>query len=196
MDMPVTRSPRIIAPVALATLAILASPALAQRLFTGDQEACFGRAYDRAHLASHPNQKVTSFHLLRSLGEPEQAENWRPDSRQEEIELFRDSGESHVQAFVTFRDRRGYFHNTLQCDKESRDGTRCYVECDGGSFSLKREAAGTALLTNKGFVLLGGCGEEIEEGKEVMLEPGKDDKTFRLEGKPVAACRAEEQKAV
>ena len=84
---------RILASAAILTTAAL--PAAAQRLFTADQEACFGRAYDRAHLASHPNQKVTSFHLLRSLGEREEAENWRPDSRQEEIELFRDSGEAH-----------------------------------------------------------------------------------------------------
>jgi hypothetical protein len=72
---------------------------------------------------------------------------------------------------------------------------RCYIACDGGSFALKRESAGTALLTNNGFVLVGGCGEDVEATEEVHFSPGKDDKTFRLEQKPVAACRAEEQKA-
>jgi hypothetical protein len=48
-----------------------------------------------------------------------------------------------VQAFVTFRGRTGYFHN--------------WLVCDGGRFHLKRESAGTVLLNNHGFVLIGGC---------------------------------------
>jgi hypothetical protein len=178
--------------------AALPGPAVAQRnpLFTADQEACFGRVYDRAHMASHPNQKVTSLHILRTLGERKEAENWQPDSRAEEIKRFRESGESGVSAFVTFRDRKGYFYNFLSCGKEGRDGVRCYIECDGGSFALKRESASAALLTNNGFVLVGGCGDDVEEGKEVYFEPGKDDKVFRLDAKAPAVCRAEEQKAV
>ena len=44
-------------------------------------------------------------------------------------------------------------------------------------------------------MLIGGCGEEIEEAEQVYFSPGKDDKVFRLESKPAAVCRAEEQKA-
>ena len=51
------------------------------------------------------------------------------------------------------------------------------------------------LLHNNGFVLVGGCGEEVEEGQERHFDPGADDKVFRLDNRPVAACRAEEQKA-
>ena len=55
------------------------------------------------------------------------------------------------------------------------------IECDGGSFRLARAGANSVLLHNNGFVLVGGCGEEMEEGKEVYFDPGADDKVFRLD---------------
>jgi hypothetical protein len=53
------------------------------QLFVADQEACFGRVYDRAHLAAHPNQTVTSLHIFRYLGERPEAENWQASRRDE-----------------------------------------------------------------------------------------------------------------
>ena len=70
------------------------------------------------------------------------------------------------------------------------------IECDGGSFRLARAGGNSVLLHNNGFVLIGGCGEEVEDGQTMQLSPGADDKVFRLDSQPVAACRAEEQKAV
>ncbi len=186
---------------ALASANLLSSgPAAAQTrapLFTADQEACFGRVYDQPHLARHPDQKVTGIHIFRSLSERPEAESWRPSQRDEIVKQFRETGETNVQAFVTFRDRRGYFHNALICSKETRNGVvGCYIECDGGSFDIKRESPTTALLSNNGFVLIGGCGsDDVEELQTVYFSPGKDDKVFRLESKPAAVCRAEEQKA-
>jgi hypothetical protein len=183
--------------VAAATF-LLCLPAAAQArapLFMADQEACIGRVYDRGHLAKHPDQKVTSIHIFRSLSERPEAENWQQNQRDQAIKRFRESGETSVQAFVTFRDRKGYFHNALTCNKEGKNGVGCYIECDGGSFDIKRESATTALLNNNGFVLIGGCGEEVEEPEQVYFSPGNDDKVFRLESKPAAVCRAEEQKA-
>src|SRR5262249_6467846 len=127
-------------------------------LFSADQEACFGRVYDRAHLASHPNQKVTSIHIFRSLSERSQSENWRPDQRAEAIKRFVEDGRSEVEAFVTFRDRPSNFFNSLTCNREDRRGVQCYIECDGGSFTLRRGSAATVILNNAGFVLIGGCG--------------------------------------
>ena len=185
---------RTLTSIILVTTAItLSRPAGAQAgapLFVADQEACFGRVYDRAHLAARPNQRVTSVHIFRHLGERPEAENWRANSRDEEIKRFRETGYAEVQAFVTFRNRTGYFHNWLVCAKEAKEGTHCSVECDGGSFDLKRESAGTVLLNNNGFSL-SGCGED----DEVYFSPGRDDKVFRLEAKALAICRAEERKA-
>jgi hypothetical protein len=190
---------RSVAAAVLMLSAILSLPASAQSrppIFTADREACFGRAYDRAHLASHPQQKVTGIHVLRSLGERPEAENWQPDQREEIIKTFREDGRTNVSAFVTFRDRKGTFYNTLGCEKEGKNGALCYIECDGGSFLLRRDSVNAVLLNNSGFVLIGGCGDDVEEGKEVFFSPGKDDKVFRLESKPVAMCRAEEQKVL
>jgi hypothetical protein len=194
-------SPRIETALLLMAIVVWTSsttPAGAQApapLFTADQEACFGRVYDRSHLASHPNQKVTSLHIFRSLGERPEAESWQANQRDDAIKQFRETGRADVQAFVTFRDRKGYFHNWLTCPKAAKDGMRCFIECDGGSFSLKRDGASTALLSNDGFVIIGGCGEDVEASEEVYFSPGKDDKLFRLEAKSAAVCRAEEQKA-
>ena len=197
------RFPSFFSVVGAAVLSVSASlsaatPAAAQArtpLFTADQEACFGRVYDASHLARHPDQKVTGIHIFRSLSERPEAENWRPNQREESIKRFRETGETSVQAFATFRDRRGYFHNALTCNKETKNGVGCYIECDGGSFDLKRESPTTALLHNNGFVLIGGCGEEVDESQMVYFSPGKDDKVFRLESKPAGICRTEEQRA-
>jgi hypothetical protein len=113
-------------------------------LFTADQEACFGRVYDRTHLASHPQQKVTGIHNFRYLSERPEAEDWRADQR---ADLSRSPS---VQAFITFNDRPGYFHNWLMCPDESKNGVHCFVECGGGSFDMKRESPTTALLYNHG----------------------------------------------
>jgi hypothetical protein len=87
-------SPRIETVLLLMAIVVwtsLTTPAGAQApapLFTADQEACFGRVYDRAHLASHPNQKVTSLHIFRSLGERPEAESWRTSQRDDAIKQF------------------------------------------------------------------------------------------------------------
>ena len=164
-------------------------------IFTADRDACFGRIYDAAHLKAHPRQKVTSIHVLRALEPRREAENWNPDAREEALRSFREEGQTIVTALVNFRDRKTTFHNSLSCDRETREGVRCMIECDGGSFRLARTAGNSLLLHNNGFVLVGGCGEEVEEGQERFFDPGADDKVFRLDSRPVAACRAEEQKA-
>ena len=189
---------RILAVVALLSPLAWSTPTVTETrppMFTADRDACFGRVYDAAHLKAHPKQKVSSIHVLRSLEQRREAENWTPDARAESIRNFREDGQASVTAFVNFRDRKGTFHNALTCDQETREGVRCMIECDGGSFRLTRSGANSVLLHNNGFVLVGGCGEEIEEGQERHFDPGADDKVFRLDNRPVAACRAEEQKA-
>ena len=189
---------RIFSVTALACLAAWPTPSLTETrapLFTADREACFGRVYDAAHLKAHPKQKVASLHVIRSLEPRREAENWTPDARAESIRSFREEGQASVTALVNFRDRKTTFHNSLTCDKETREGVRCLIECDGGSFVLTRSGANSVMLNNNGFVLIGGCGEEVEEGQVRHFSPGADDKVFRLDSLPVAACRAEEQKA-
>ena len=89
-------------PAILVTALALSCPAGAQAgtsLFVANEEACLGRVYDRAHLASHPNQTVTSLHIFRSLGERPEAENWLASRRDEAIKQFGETGKAAVQAF-------------------------------------------------------------------------------------------------
>src|SRR3977135_134486 len=79
---------RLMPAILVATGLVSLAPAMGQTrapLFHAAQEACFGQVYDRAHLASHPSQKVTSLHIFRSLGERPEAENWQGTPRAERI---------------------------------------------------------------------------------------------------------------
>lgn len=153
-------------------------------------EACFGRVYDPAHLSKHPKQRVTSFHLSREFKDDPYSEV-EASSEEETKSADGEYGSVNVTAYVHFRDRKGVYTNGLSCHKSGDGIVRCGVDCDGGSFNLKPSGQ-SLLLENNGFVVVGGCGasEEEAENEEYVL-PGADDKVFRLDPKPVAACTAE-----
>lgn len=150
-------------------------------------EACFGRTYDAAHLAAHPKQRVTSFHLFRDFTPDPSKET--PQSTPEQLRSEDGEGGIHVTAFVRFRDKAGLYFNGLICTRS--DGVvRCGIECDGGGFRL-RGAGSSLVLDNDGFVVVGGCGaSEDEQEQSDIVNPGADDKLFRLDPRPVAECRA------
>ncbi len=182
----------------LAGLLALAAPVQAQRdderrspmpghLPLGT-DACFGRSYDAAHLKRHPKQRVAAFHLLRDFT-PDRSTEDVPQSAEEMKTDDGQYGSVTVSAFVRFRNRPGTFWHMLSCHRSDDGGVRCGVDCDGGSFSLKPLARGDGLmLENHGFVVAGGCGGDGEEN--VFVHPGADDRTFRLDRQPVAACLA------
>jgi hypothetical protein len=184
------------APAALALLAAFAASAAGQENssplpshFPLQKEVCFGRVYGDVHLKLHPKQRVTSLHIFRDL-DPDQNTEDEPLTREE---ILRNDGDSgvNVSAFVRFKNRKGVFWNTLNCQK-SADGkiTRCGIDCDGGSFDLEPRQQ-SLLLTNNGFVLIGGCGASEEEYEnKLFFSPGADDKFFRLEPLPITQCAA------
>jgi len=153
-------------------------------------ESCFGRSYDAAHLSAHPKQRVTSFYLAREFKEDRNLE-FDPTPEQELKDNDGEYGRININAYVRFRDRKGVYTNGLSCGKGDDGKVRCGVDCDGGSFDLKASGA-SLLLENQGFVVVGGCGaSEDEQENEEHVMPGADDKVFRLDPKPVAACMAE-----
>ncbi len=153
-------------------------------------EACFGRVYDAAHQQGHPKQRVTSFHIAREFT-PDPNSEYDVGSPQELKDQDGTQGRVNVAAYVRFRDRAGVFANTLSCYKDDSGKARCGIDCDGGQFTLK--PSGTSLLLeNEGFVVVGGCeaSEEDSDNRE-FVAPGQDDRVFRLDPKPMAACLAE-----
>jgi hypothetical protein len=154
------------------------------------KEACFGRVYDANHLAKHPKQLVTELFLHRDIN-PDQNTEFEPQTPESFKEHDGQGTTVFVNAYVRFKNRKGIFWNTLSCGKGfDADGktTRCSIDCDGGSFGLMPRQK-NLILTNQGFVLIGGCGATDEENENrVFFGPGADDKVFLLEPRPAAQC--------
>lgn len=137
---------------------------------------CFGRKYDAKHLAAHPDQKVTEIRYNLT---------WHVFSEEE--------GGQGAYLFLLSAKRRGdreLLHASGPC--MVREGkVFCGVECDGGGLYAKRRDDGSLLLSFDdmwGIRMTPDCGEEEEDA--VSLEPGKDDKSFRLDPLPASACPA------
>ena len=148
---------RILAVAALMSPAAWPTPSVTETrapVFTADRDACYGRVYDAAHMKSHPKQKVTSLHILRSLETRRAAENWTPDARAESLRNFREEGQTSVSAFVTFRDRKGIFHTeflalVFQLGLELFQIFFCPALQLGGSFFVEAFDAGEFLYVDQ-----------------------------------------------
>lgn len=174
--------------------------------FPPDREVCYGREYGREHLAAHPRQKVTAFHLVRFLRmdpdserEPRTREQIVSENVKREAES-RDSGDpsgaTSIEAYVRFRDRAGTFQADLSChaasnDAAGRNGFVCGVECDGGSFSAHR--SGDRLIVKQsadsgGLRVQSGCSAEDETAPPVFVDPAADALEFHLDPQPIESC--------
>jgi hypothetical protein len=133
---------------------------------------------------------VTAFHLFRDFAVDATAED-PPMSSGTAADADGEHNSVGLMAYVRFRDRAGVFSNWMHCMRNEKGLVRCGVECDGGGFRLR--VAGPSLLAdNDGFVVTGGCGaSEDEREREEFVRPGADDRTFRLDPQPLAACIAE-----
>jgi hypothetical protein len=149
------------------------------------EDACFGRVYDAKHLAAHPKQRVTSFHLFRDFSADTNAEE--APILTEKDRATDDPINVGLMAYVRFRDRPGVFSNWLVCYRQTDGGVRCGVECDGGGFKLR--TSGSALIAeNEGFVVSGGCrASGDQEDEQEYVRQGADDRVFRLDKLPLAA---------
>lgn len=176
--------------------------------FPPDTETCFGRVYEKAHLANHPKQKVTAFYLYRSLtGDSEDealpqsrsalaAENidWERTTRAEGVIIEGAlPGRTTLDVLVKFKDRPEMFLQSVECRKSSGDGFACGVDCDGGGFTAARD--GSALVVRQdensgGLRVQSGCTSGDESAPEVRIDPDDDALAFRLEPMPMSACHS------
>ncbi|TPN31742.1 hypothetical protein FKO01_15350 [Mesorhizobium sp. B2-3-3] len=158
-------------------------PPLRERL-KPDQAFCYGRDYDAAHLASHPNQLVQSIRVFRrpvelaSFASGGDAANW-PDG-------------ADIAVSVTARQKSGKVTQTYSCQGEA-DQWRCAASSKMSDFScdiaqkeifLKRGANGTMMLANpnSSLAVVDLC-SKAADGKTKS-----DDKVYRLEPMPQSAC--------
>lgn len=149
-----------------------------------DQPFCYGRDYDAAHIASHPEQVTQSIRVFRgpvelaSFAAGGDAANWP-------------SG-ADIAVSVTTRLKSGKVTQTYSCQGEA-DQWRCSASSKMSDFScdisqkeifLKRGANGTMMLANpnSALAIVDLC-SKAAEGKTTS-----DDKVYRLNPMPQSAC--------
>jgi hypothetical protein len=141
------------------------------------RQACFTRAYDKAHLAQHPRQRVTQLaFLLRATSYAHEGKT-QPTKLEERV---------YYQFALSLKRRGERRALTTAGNCFGGKGISCAVDCDGGGVTL--EANGQSLLVRlmeHGIKMEGDC-----DGKAVWVKPGADDKVFRVEKAAPEACKA------
>lgn len=150
--------------------------------------ACFVRLYDRTHLAEHPDQLVTGVTLALDPGGPV-AQASRTNKSRTKVPF-------DFKMAVTKRgDNNLYVQEGFV--EESNGQYRGVVECDGGGFTLSRTGSGVLLSIGLGAgykqsmrmaIIPDPCGESDKVDNSTEIEPGKDDRTFRLDVVPDRVC--------
>ena len=163
--------------LSLAALLTIASPANSAELLKSffvdinGGKACYARAYDAAHLASHPRQRVRRIELDFDLKNPDD----KPNTSPEHFEL----------GFgVQLRTSPGWYTGNAICN-EKPGVIACYLEADGGEFTLRPSGKSLRLDATK-------YGLHLEGAKDFMEIAGStsDDNTFILPPARRAQCDA------
>jgi hypothetical protein len=179
---------------AAATLAVFAvggaraadnGDAYAKRLFAdhltaeGKSYACFIRYYDAAHLADHPQQKVSVMTLLIT------AETVPEDK----------TLNYSFRLGLKFRNRQGNFDSSGDCghaaiseDKTDKLYLGCGVDCDGGGISVELAHADKSTLIHLDRIRIWQNNKPDDEGLD--LSGGADDRAFRLDRVKLEQCRS------
>ena len=158
-----------------------------KRMFAGSPSgaaryACFVRRYDAAHLARHPQQKVSRMKLLVSAEKVPEDEALNYSFR----------------LGLNFRHRPGDFDSSGACGhaqvsetSEGRVQIGCSIDCDGGgldvSLSHRTDAAIIRLSTH---VRIWEKNNQPDEEAGDALLAGTDDRIFRLDRVGNDECRS------
>lgn len=133
------------------------------------ESACFERNYSPGHLASHPEQTVTS------------------------ITVLLNTNPQYFRLSVLLRGQKKSLATGGECkltDVQSKLQLSCDVECDGGGVGIIRNSKGITVNlvepSGRGSIRLNSNCDGEAPGFE--LEAGLDDKVFRLDTAPLSKC--------
>ncbi len=171
------RALALVLTAAAASPAALAADDLYTRYFAGVDggRPCYQRVYDDAHLKAHPKQTVRRIFV-----------DFEVDRRSDQS---RKNGADDFEAGIGFMLKRSseWYGQALSC-KTVRDHFECYLEADGGTFTLTPR--GKALRLE----VTGGAGSDIHtEGEKdfgTFGAAGGDDRVFLLPRGDRAVCDA------
>jgi len=130
--------------------------------------ACFVRTYDAAHLNTHPRQKVTFI----ALGMVRENADGRPNA----------ADDFQLGLGVEVKGARERYVRQAYC-KASADAAACFLEGDGGTFSLKPAGGGRLRVKTGSYGL-------AFEGSDFVQIGGdeSDDNVFLLDRSAGSAC--------
>jgi hypothetical protein len=160
--------------------------AFANKLYAADVTqqkktfACFVREYDAAHLAKHPQQKVSAMKLLVTA----------------ELMPEDESPNHSFSLGLKFRSKPGDFRSGGSCGhakvSESENGKEhlgCSVDCDGGSIDVELSADAKSTIVRVGSVVIWDPKKPDTEDR-LHLNGGTDDRVFRLDRAPLEMCKS------
>jgi hypothetical protein len=141
--------------------------------------ACFVREYDSAHLAKHPQQRVSAMKLLVTAEQVPEDENINHSFsvgvkfRKHSTNYFSGGSCGHAQASES---------------DNGKEHLRCSVDCDGGGVDLELAPDAKAMLVRVDSIRLG-TGKATDDEGETYLGGG-DDRVFRLDRAPLEMCKS------
>lgn len=131
-------------------------------------QICFARTYDPAHLAKHPKQKVTDikFHLAYYRHDPDEG--------------YPEGQRNYYFALLAKRRGESQFATAFGECRIWEGRITCGVDCDGGGVNIEKAGDGLGITFGNywGISLTNECGSG--DVAAPALEPGEDDKEFRL----------------
>ncbi len=143
---------------------------------TYGEPQCYGREYTNAHMQKTPLQTVKKMDV----------KFYKYNQTEEGILL-------DVTAQIKKDDVYKQYSTSMYCTSESATSLRCGIECDGGSATITwdvKTVGNEILLKNNGFVMYGGCGEDVSEEDMIWLEDLKGgDDVFKLYALPAEYCQ-------
>ena len=151
--------------------------------FPRGTEACFGRVYDRAFLAAHPNHRFTELYVLRDFakGGP------RGDSRDRAVQVAADRASNDdlsLTVLARLRDKPGAYDRGVTCSSDGPLGATCSADCEGALFSIHPDGRGLVIDRSwpVSFVNF------ADGGGRLRLQ--RDGVDYRLDPMPIEACLA------
>ena len=186
-------------------LPLLAAPAMAQdapsrtlQLFPQGVEHCYAARFDETYRKAHPGQTLTEFMIYRSFQPKPETESVELPAA-EQIALNKDEGSTPwVSVLAKLAGDGQYYDQAPSCyDSDERGDVFCGVDCDGGSFRVKKSGDGLAVSfeDSYGLSLNQSCGDPDEDSHGHLLTPEEAGGGFALASLPRAVCIAADAEA-
>ncbi len=151
--------------------------------FPRGTEPCYGRVYDAAFLAAHPEHRFTELYVFRDFagGGP------RDDARARVLQVAADrasTDELWLTVTARVRDKPIAYDRGVTCTSDGPFGATCSADCEGALFEI--HPAGRGLVLDRSdrasFVNFTGGGGWLR-----LKTDGVD---YRLDPMPIGSCLA------